>query len=82
MTLAPVLDPTSNNNYMQVIIIILLIIWLIGVHQIGRKHSKETLSSLFGFKPAETTFKRWIYLTLWAVFMFFIIGVLGLAAGY
>ncbi|HMV08101.1 MAG TPA: hypothetical protein PK325_01265 [Cyclobacteriaceae bacterium] len=67
---------------MQVILIILFIIWLIGVDRIGRKHSKETLSSLFGFSPAQTTFKGWVYLALWAVVMFFIIGVLGLAAGY
>lgn len=67
---------------MQVIIIILIVIWLIGIHIIGRKHSRETLSSLFGFRPAETTFKGWVYLILWGTVMLFIIGLLGMTAGY
>lgn len=67
---------------MQVILIILFVIWLIGMERIGRKHSKETLSSLFGFKPAETTFKGYVYIVLWTVGMSFIIGLLGMAAGY
>lgn len=67
---------------MQVVIIILIAIWIIGIYWIGRKHSRETLSSLFGFKPAETTFKGWIYLILWGIFMLFIIGLAGMAAGH
>jgi hypothetical protein len=67
---------------MQVILIILFVVWLIGMERIGRKYSKETLSSLFGFKPAETTFKGYVYIGLWTVGMFFIIGLLGMAAGY
>jgi hypothetical protein len=67
---------------MQVIIIILIVIWIIGAHQIARKNSRETLSSLFGFELAKTTFKGWIYLILWATVMLFIIRLVGMAAGY
>ena len=67
---------------MNTILIILFIIWVIGTMIIGKRHSRETLSSLFGFKPAQTTFKGWVYLVLWGAFMFFIIGTLGYLAGY
>jgi hypothetical protein len=67
---------------METLSLILFGIWAIGALIIGRKHSRETLSSLFGFKPAETTFKGWIYLILWGVVMFFIIGLAAMAGGY
>jgi len=67
---------------MQVIVIVLIIIWAIGAERIGRRHSRETLSSLFGFKPAETTLKGWFYLILWGGLMLFLIGLVGLAAGH
>jgi hypothetical protein len=67
---------------MNIILIILFVIWVIGTVIISNKHSKETISSIFGFKPAQTTFKGWVYLVLWAIFMFFIIGTVGLLAGY
>jgi hypothetical protein len=67
---------------MNIILLILFIIWVIGTMIIGRRHSRETLSSIFGFKPAETTFMGWVYLVLWGTFMFFIIGTLGYLSGH
>lgn len=64
---------------MEIIALILIIIWIIGALIIGKKHSRETLSSLFGFKPAETTLKGWVNLILWGIVMFFLIGLVGLA---
>lgn len=66
---------------MNIILIALFIIWIIGTVIISNRNSKETISSIFGFKPAQTTVKGWIYLILWGAFMFFIIGTLGLMAG-
>ena len=67
---------------MNTILIILLVIRGIGFERLGRKYSRETLSSLFGFSPANTTFKGYVYMSLWSVVMFFIIGLVGMAAGY
>ena len=67
---------------MNIILIILFVIWVIGTMIIGRRHSRETLNSIFGFKPAETTFMGWVYLILWGTFMFFIIGTLGFLSGH
>ncbi len=67
---------------MQAILITLFIIWVIGTVVITNKHSEETFFSILKLKPTQTTLKGWIYLILWGVFMFFIMGTLGMLAGY
>ena len=67
---------------MQILLLILFGIWAIGALIIGNKHSQETILSIFKLRSPQTTFKGWVYLVLWAVVMFFIIGLVGMAAGY
>lgn len=66
---------------MEKVALILFIIWVIGALIIGNKHSKETILSLFKLQSPRTTFKGWVYLILWGLVMFFIIGLVGMAAG-
>lgn len=64
---------------METFALILFGIWIIGGMIIERKHSRDTLKSILQFKPAELSFKGWVYLILWTVGLFFVIGLVGLA---
>jgi hypothetical protein len=64
---------------METFALILFGIWLIGGMIIEHKHSRDTLKTILQFKPKELSFKGWIYLILWTLGLFFIIGLVGLA---
>lgn len=66
---------------METVALILFIIWAIGALIIGNKHSEETILSIFKLQSPRTTFRGWVYLILWGVVMFFIIGLVGMAGG-
>lgn len=66
---------------METVALILFGIWAIGALIIGNKHSEETILSIFKLQSPRTTLRGWIYLILWAVVMFFIIGLVGMAGG-
>lgn len=66
---------------METVALILFGIWAIGALIIGNKHSEETILSIFKLQSPRTTFRGWVYLILWAVVMFFIIGLVGMAGG-
>lgn len=67
---------------MQILLLVLFGIWAVGAIIIGNKHSKETFLSILKLESPRTTFKGWVYLILWGIGMFFIIGLVGMAAGY
>ncbi|MBL7858919.1 MAG: hypothetical protein JNM57_14610 [Cyclobacteriaceae bacterium] len=67
---------------MATLLLILFAIWAVGAIIIGNKHSKESFLSILKLESPGTTFKGWVYLILWGVVMFFIIGLVGMAAGY
>jgi hypothetical protein len=66
---------------MQILLLILFGTWAVGALIIGNKHSQETILSIFKLQSPRTTFKGWVYLILWGIVMFFIIGLVGMAAG-
>jgi len=66
---------------MSTVALVLFCIWLIGGAIIERRHSEQTIWSLLELKPPKFTFWGWVYLILWSVFMFFLIGLVGLIAG-